>query len=99
MIPSLRTYILTLCDRGVSPPDISRELPGVRLGAIYEILREKRKKRPRAPRARTSGVPARVLELRAGRMRVGLIAKEVGVSRQYVHRIIAESAKLQARRA
>lgn len=91
MTPSLAQYVLTLCDRGLTPAAIQGEMPGVPMGEVYAILRQQRPDRARAPRPRTSDVPAAVLQLRAGGIRVGCIATLLGVSRAYVHRIIAEA--------
>jgi hypothetical protein len=90
-------------DAGETPAQISAAL-AIPAGKVYAILRQHRPSRPRAPRTRTSEVPARVVALatpdgiKTSLAAVGIkakdIAKECGVSEAYVHRIIQEARRV-----
>jgi uncharacterized protein (DUF433 family) len=82
--------ILALCDAGHTPAQIAAAVPSATLAQIYAILRAERPSRKRAPRRRTSAIPAQVVALDAAGVKVARIAGLLGCSRAYVHRILAE---------
>ncbi len=59
-------------------------------GRIYALLRQHRPNRPRHPRRRTSELPAQVRGLTAKGIGPARIAALLGVTRQYVYKILAE---------
>jgi hypothetical protein len=82
--------VLEMSDAGHTPAAISLAT-GLAPGKVYATLRAQRPDRPRAPRARTSPVPGRVVALADVGVRAGRIAELLGCSGAYVYRILSEA--------
>lgn len=82
-----------LARQGKHAPDIAAAL-GVSLSKVYTVLRCARRgnrlKWHRKPRTRTSELRPQVIDLNRRGWSASCIAKELGISRAYVYRIIAE---------
>lgn len=64
---------------------------GVTKGRVYAVLREHRPDRERKPRRRVSALPARIRGYHSGHgIEPSRIAVLLGVSRQYVHKILSQ---------
>lgn len=82
--------IIRLHDRGQHADAIHAAVGGS-LTYVYATLREHRPKRERKPRGRTSPKHDQVKALHGIKTKPGEIARLLGVSRAYVHRILAEA--------
>jgi len=83
------TQILQLSDAGHTPAQVATAVP-TSLSTVYAVLRTHRPARPRAPRTRT-GEKRRLIEgLLSRKWQPVRIATVLGVSPQYVYRIVAE---------
>lgn len=82
--------ILVLYDSQYCAEQIAEAL-GVSKGRVYAVLRESRPDRPRKPRRRVSALPAKIHGYRNRGIEPTRIAFLLEVSRQYVHKILAES--------
>ena len=79
--------ILSFFDGGYTPPQIVAAMH-LSAGKVYAVLRQHRPARARAPRTRTSVVPAQVLALHAEKIGAARIADLLQVSRAYVYAIL-----------
>lgn len=82
--------IVARSDKGHAPGAIAEAL-GVSLTHVYNALREHRPKRERAARPCTSVVRKQIWALHKKENGAATIAGLLGVSRQYVYRILAEA--------
>jgi hypothetical protein len=95
----LTTQILALSDAGRYPADIARSIrwtdtdgsarTGASLTYVYRVLRTHRPDRPRAPRAATTDSARRIKGLASREIKRTRIAELCGVSRAYVHKVLA----------
>lgn len=83
-LPQRHSQILSLYDAGTLPRDLCATHPK---GVVYAVLRKFRPDRTRAPRLRTSAIPAQALALAKAGMSAGRVASVLGISRAYAHRL------------
>jgi hypothetical protein len=81
--------ILALHDAGQTVSAIASSA-NVSQGYVYALLRAERPERKRAPRTRTSEVPAKIRFLSEQGIGAARVAVLLGVSRAYVYRVISE---------
>ena len=84
--------ILALHDAGNTPAAIASSL-GISLSSVYTVLRAHRPDRKRAPRARTSPLPAQIRGLVASGIKQRRVAYLLGVSPAYVYRILQQEVE------
>ncbi len=89
MTTSPKDKILTRHDRGESVATIADAL-SLSPGYIYGVLRRERPKRQRKARETTSDMPRMIVGLHKQKIKPARIAVVLGVSRQYVHRVLSE---------
>ncbi|XUM19796.1 hypothetical protein ACRAVF_19205 [Bradyrhizobium oligotrophicum S58] len=84
--------ILSRFDAGETPVQIIAALAaaGVSKRVVYAVLRKHRPERVRAPRRRTSTIPARVRQMSGEGIAVARIADLLQVTSVYVYRILAD---------
>lgn len=82
--------ILALCDAGHTPAQIASRL-GLPAGKVYAVLRAERPDRTRAPRQRTSGVPAKMLALHGAGVGVARVAELLRCSRAYCYKVLTDA--------
>jgi DNA invertase Pin-like site-specific DNA recombinase len=81
--------LLKMADDGASVAAIARDV-ALQPRRVYAVLAEHRPDRPRKRRPRTSKKRRAILALEAQGFVESDIASAVGVSRQYVYKILAE---------
>lgn len=79
--------ILKRCDKGEPVATIAEALD-LTPGYVYGVLREHRPKRARKPRKSTSDKPRMIKGLYSQGIAPTRIAVVLGVSRQYVHKVL-----------
>jgi hypothetical protein len=77
--------ILSRFDAGITPAILCQSYPK---GVVYSVLRQHRPTRSRAPRTRTSAIPAQVVALANAGMSAARIAAALGISKAYAHRLL-----------
>lgn len=82
---SLHQAILAAYDAGTLPRDLCATYSK---GVVYAVLRAHRPDRSRAPRRRTSVIPAQARALAKEGMTMARVAALLGVSRAYAHRLL-----------
>lgn len=88
MTQTTLSRILTRHDRGEPVAAISAALD-LSAGYVYGVLRRERPKRARKPRELTSDMPRMIRGLAAQRIRPSRIAVVLGITRQYVSKVLS----------
>lgn len=91
---TLPDQILALADAGHTPAEIVSLLDTpVSLSTVYTVLRANRPNRPRSARRRTSSKPDQIRALVASGVACSRVTALLGVTRQYVYRVVKEGAE------